>query len=141
MWKTPAPVRFPKGPKPLLFGALVIAIEKMAEHRALQWANERVDEGAVLLIPHIQSILKAASDHFWWSLLIMVGVYCTILVGFSYLSAWFPSLTRWGEQADSPAVRLSNLVEPTQMRELPLNGRNFEQLLTLAPGVQQLTAQ
>jgi hypothetical protein len=30
---------------------------------------------------------------------------------------------------------MSNLVESTQMRELPLNGRNFSQLLTLSPGV------
>jgi hypothetical protein len=30
---------------------------------------------------------------------------------------------------------VSTLVAPQQMRELPLNGRNFEQLLTLAPGV------
>ena len=30
---------------------------------------------------------------------------------------------------------VSTLVSPQQMRDLPLNGRNFEQLLTLAPGV------
>ncbi len=42
---------------------------------------------------------------------------------------------------ETSSAAVSNLVEPTQMRELPLNGRNFEQLLTLAPGVQQLTAQ
>ena len=44
-------------------------------------------------------------------------------------------------QVETSSAAISNLVEPTQMRELPLNGRNFEQLLTLAPGVQQLTAQ
>jgi outer membrane receptor protein involved in Fe transport len=39
---------------------------------------------------------------------------------------------------DTTTSAVSNLVEPTQMRELPLNGRNFEQLLSLAPGVQVL---
>jgi len=36
---------------------------------------------------------------------------------------------------DTTTSTISNLVEPTQMRELPLNGRNFEQLILLAPGV------
>ena len=44
-------------------------------------------------------------------------------------------------QVETNSTALSNLVEQTQMRELPLNGRNFAQLLTLAPGVQQLTSQ
>ena len=39
---------------------------------------------------------------------------------------------------DTTSAAVANLVEPTQMRELPLNGRNFEQLLSLAPGVQVL---
>ena len=43
-------------------------------------------------------------------------------------------------QVDTSSVALSTLVEPTQMNELPLNGRNFEQLLTLAPGVQTIPA-
>jgi hypothetical protein len=43
-------------------------------------------------------------------------------------------------QVDTSSVALSTLVEPTQMSELPLNGRNFEQLLTLAPGVQTIPA-
>lgn len=29
---------------------------------------------------------------------------------------------------------VSSLVQQTQMRELPLNGRNYEQLILLAPG-------
>lgn len=36
--------------------------------------------------------------------------------------------------------QVGQLVSDTQMRELPLNGRNFEQLLTLAPGVVQIGA-
>jgi hypothetical protein len=36
---------------------------------------------------------------------------------------------------ETTSTAMSNLVESTQMRELPLNGRNFSQLLTLAPGV------
>jgi len=39
---------------------------------------------------------------------------------------------------DVSSSAVASLVEGTQMRELPLNGRNFEQLLTLAPGVQAL---
>jgi hypothetical protein len=38
-------------------------------------------------------------------------------------------------QVETSSAAVANLVESTQMRELPLNGRNFSQLLTLAPGV------
>ncbi len=38
-------------------------------------------------------------------------------------------------RVETTTSEVSTLVSPTQMRELPLNGRNFEQLLTLAPGV------
>ena len=39
-------------------------------------------------------------------------------------------------QVDTTSSSLGSLVESTQMRELPLNGRNYTQLLSLAPGVQ-----
>src|SRR5919109_584856 len=39
---------------------------------------------------------------------------------------------------ETTSVALSNLVEPAQIRELPLNGRNYEQLILLAPGVQTI---
>src|SRR5262249_50199935 len=39
---------------------------------------------------------------------------------------------------ETTSAALSNLVEPTQIRELPLNGRNYEQLILLAPGVQTI---
>lgn len=38
-------------------------------------------------------------------------------------------------QVDTSSTALATLVEPTQMRDLPLNGRNFEQLIALAPEV------
>jgi hypothetical protein len=38
-------------------------------------------------------------------------------------------------QVETSSSAVSNLVARTQMEDLPLNGRNFEQLLTLAPGV------
>jgi hypothetical protein len=38
-------------------------------------------------------------------------------------------------QVDTTSSAVGNLVEPTQMRELPLNGRSFEQLILLSPGV------
>jgi hypothetical protein len=38
-------------------------------------------------------------------------------------------------QVDTTSAAVGNLVEPTQMRELPLNGRSFEQLILLSPGV------
>ena len=38
-------------------------------------------------------------------------------------------------QVETETSEVSTLISPQQMRELPLNGRNFEQLLTLAPGV------
>lgn len=39
-------------------------------------------------------------------------------------------------QVETTNSTLSSLVNQAQMRELPLNGRNFEQLIQLAPGVQ-----
>jgi hypothetical protein len=38
-------------------------------------------------------------------------------------------------RVETENAQVSTLVSPTQMRDLPLNGRNFEQLITLAPGV------
>jgi len=38
-------------------------------------------------------------------------------------------------QVETSSTAISTLVEPQQMTDLPLNGRNFEQLMTLAPGV------
>jgi hypothetical protein len=38
-------------------------------------------------------------------------------------------------QVETQSTALSTLVSPQQMVDLPLNGRNFEQLLNLAPGV------
>jgi len=38
-------------------------------------------------------------------------------------------------QVETTSAAVSSLVNSTQMRELPLNGRNFEQLILLAPGV------
>ncbi len=38
-------------------------------------------------------------------------------------------------QVEVTSSAVGNLVEPTQMTQLPLNGRNFEQLMTLEPGV------
>ena len=38
-------------------------------------------------------------------------------------------------QVETTSAAVSTLIEPTQMRELPLNGRNFEQLILLSPGV------
>jgi outer membrane receptor protein involved in Fe transport len=42
-------------------------------------------------------------------------------------------------QVESTTSQLGALVDQRQMRELPLNGRNFEQLILLAPGVQPVT--
>ena len=38
-------------------------------------------------------------------------------------------------RVETESSEVSTLISPEQMRDLPLNGRNFEQLLTLAPGV------
>lgn len=38
-------------------------------------------------------------------------------------------------QVETTSSALSSVIEPTQMRDLPLNGRNFEELILLAPGV------
>src|SRR5258708_18152177 len=42
-------------------------------------------------------------------------------------------------QVDSASSTVSGLINQEQMRELPLNGRNFEQLIVLTPGVVPVT--
>jgi hypothetical protein len=42
-------------------------------------------------------------------------------------------------QVETANASLSSLVNQTQIRELPLNGRDFEQLILLAPGVLSLS--
>jgi Carboxypeptidase regulatory-like domain len=42
-------------------------------------------------------------------------------------------------RVETQTATVSSLVTPQQMSQLPLNGRNFEQLLSLAPGVQSVT--
>ena len=43
-------------------------------------------------------------------------------------------------QVETTDAAIATLVDQTQMRELPLNGRDFEQLIQLAPGVQNYYA-
>jgi hypothetical protein len=43
-------------------------------------------------------------------------------------------------RVETETSEVSTLISPQQMRDLPLNGRNFEQLLTLAPGVSTVAA-
>lgn len=43
-------------------------------------------------------------------------------------------------RVETESSEVSTLISPTQMRDLPLNGRNFEQLITLAPGVSTVGA-
>jgi Carboxypeptidase regulatory-like domain len=43
-------------------------------------------------------------------------------------------------QVETQTSEVSTLISPAQMRDLPLNGRNFEQLITLAPGVSTVGA-
>lgn len=43
-------------------------------------------------------------------------------------------------RVETTTSEVSTLISPQQMRDLPLNGRNFEQLLTLAPGVSTVGA-
>jgi outer membrane receptor protein involved in Fe transport len=43
-------------------------------------------------------------------------------------------------QVETTTSEVSAQIGQAQMRELPLNGRNFEQLILLAPGVQQITS-
>ena len=43
-------------------------------------------------------------------------------------------------QVDSASSAVSTLVETKQVSDLPLNGRNYTQLLTLAPGVQSVAS-
>jgi hypothetical protein len=43
-------------------------------------------------------------------------------------------------QVETTSAAVSNLVDQTQMRELPLNGRNVQDLVFLAPGVSQFNS-
>jgi Carboxypeptidase regulatory-like domain len=43
-------------------------------------------------------------------------------------------------RVETESSEVSTLISPRQMRDLPLNGRNFEQLITLAPGVSTIGA-
>jgi len=43
-------------------------------------------------------------------------------------------------QVETASAALSALTDQRQMRELPLNGRNFQQLILLAPGVQTINS-
>jgi hypothetical protein len=43
-------------------------------------------------------------------------------------------------QVETTSAAVSALLSPQQMAQLPLNGRNYEQLLSLAPGVQTIPA-
>jgi len=43
-------------------------------------------------------------------------------------------------EVNSTSGEQSTLIDPQQMRDLPLNGRNFEQLILLSPGVQPAPA-
>jgi hypothetical protein len=43
-------------------------------------------------------------------------------------------------QVETASSTVSSLIDQRQMRDLPLNGRNFEQLIELAPGVQSVPA-
>src|SRR5579864_2890435 len=43
-------------------------------------------------------------------------------------------------QVETTNATVGSYTSEQQMRELPLNGRNFEQLILLAPGVQQISA-
>ncbi|HEV3481775.1 MAG TPA: TonB-dependent receptor [Candidatus Acidoferrales bacterium] len=43
-------------------------------------------------------------------------------------------------RVETETSEISTLISPQQMRDLPLNGRNFEQLITLAPGVSTVGA-
>ena len=43
-------------------------------------------------------------------------------------------------QVNTTSAEISALVAPSQMEDLPLNGRDFEQLILLAPGVQTVTS-
>jgi hypothetical protein len=50
------------------------------------------------------------------------------------------SVTAEVSQVETTSAAVSSLVNQTQMRELPLNGRNIEQLILLAPGAQTYPA-
>jgi hypothetical protein len=80
-------------------------------------------------LPGFQTVLKKG---------IVLTVGREVLVDFQMpIGAVAETLTVVGQaaQVETTSSALSNLVDEKQIRDLPLNGRNFEQLITLAPGV------
>jgi hypothetical protein len=50
------------------------------------------------------------------------------------------SVSAEASQVETTTAAVSSLVNQTQMRELPLNGRDWEQLILLAPGRVELSS-
>lgn len=75
---------------------------------------------------------------------IQVTVGAQLTVNFSLIAGQITSsvtvTTDVQNQVNSTSGEQSTLIDPKQIRDLPLNGRNFEQLILLAPGVQPAQA-
>ncbi|HUA01293.1 MAG TPA: carboxypeptidase regulatory-like domain-containing protein [Candidatus Aquilonibacter sp.] len=74
---------------------------------------------------------------------VVLTVGATVVVDFSLpVGPVSETLTVEGNvsQVETQTSAVGTLISSSQMRDLPLNGRNFEQLITLAPGVQQIPA-
>lgn len=74
--------------KAALGAVLILAVEKLVEHRLLEWANNRIDEGATKLMPYFRDILAASIAHPWWSVFVFLAGYSIVMVAVAHLSAW-----------------------------------------------------
>jgi hypothetical protein len=72
-----------------LGGVILVIVEKLAEHRALGWVNDKIDEGAGPLFNAIRDFLAFCIAHFWLSTFVILAAYCIGVVIVAYLSIWF----------------------------------------------------
>lgn len=71
-----------------LGGLALVLAQKLFEHRALLWANNRVDEGASIVVPYIRDILMTVVAHPWVSVFVLLASYSILMVAIAHVSAW-----------------------------------------------------
>jgi hypothetical protein len=74
-------------PRKWLGSIVLVLVERLCEHRALEWTNNRMDEGAVFMIPHIHNILTETIAHPWMSAFFLLAFYSIVIVAIAHISA------------------------------------------------------
>jgi hypothetical protein len=68
-------------------GALVLAfIHGSIEHALYGWTNERIENGATVLMPYFRDMLVAAIAHPWFTVYLLIASYGLLMILIAYLS-------------------------------------------------------